>query len=196
MNKKNNSRSYLATLLGTFWIWAAPIHAQTLTEDFSDLFERCRVSIETNAEFNSAGLEMRDVPERDARDWGVDSEQKAWASPESEFYVLLTEWTSRDDGTVRHLCDIRLAEEQRVLEPSEQALLLRHFMIRQVELISNGTHEKDSRLSTIWPIVNAAFMLSDRNANGCVVNNDFAFTPNGDFFAAGSGEKVRPCHAP
>lgn len=182
-----------AALLMTLWAWGNPTHAQGLVQDFEELFERCRASVETNSVFDSRGLQMRDVPERHARDWGISSTQEAWTSPGSVLYVLLTEWTSRDD-TERHLCNIRLANEEYVLKPGEQALLLRNFMINQVELIGVGTHEADKRLSTIPPLVNAAFLLLDRNPNGCIVSNSFAFSPDGKFFSAGSVEQaVKPC---
>ena len=179
----------------TLWVWGKPIHAQSLTQDFESLFERCRTSIETDLAFESEGMERRGVPVHHARDWGTSSTQEAWFFPESELYVLRTEWTSRD-GIERHLCDIRLVDEEYVLPPSEQALLLRHFMLRQVELIGAGTHELDKRLSPIPPAVNAAFLLVDRNPNGCVVTNSFVFSPDGKLFAAGSGEQaVKPCEA-
>ncbi len=179
----------------TLWSWGKQIHAQSLVQDFERLFERCRLSIETNSAFNSAGLEERDVPERYASDWGTSSTEEAWALPESEFYVLFTQWTSRD-GTKRRVCDITLVDEEYVLRPSEQALLLRHFMIRQAELIGDGTHELDRRLSTIPPSVNAAFLLVDRNPNGCVVTNTLAFSPDGKLFSAVSGEQaIKPCEA-
>ena len=188
-------KRYLAVLVMTLWVWGKPIHAQSLIQDFEKLFERCRMSIETNSVFNSGGLERQDIPEHHARNWGTSSTQEAWVFPGSQLYVLLTEWTSRD-GTVRHLCDIRLVDEEYVLQPSEQALLLRHFLIRQVELIGAGTHELDNRLSPIPPNINAAFLLLDRNPNGCVVTNSFAFSPDGKFFSAGSGEQaVKPCEA-
>ena len=185
---------YLAMLVATLWVWAKSIYAESLEQDFEILFERCRVSIETNSLFDSAGLQSLDVPERHARDLGVSSSHEAWAFPGSELYVLLTEWTSRD-GTVRHLCDIRLIEEGYVLRPIEQALLLRHFLIRQVELIGAGTHEIDRQLSPIPPIVNAGFLLLDRNPNGCIVSNSFTFAPDGNFLSVASGERtVKPCN--
>ena len=76
----------------------------------------------------------------------------------------------------------------------DQALLLRHFMIRQVELVGAQTHEIDKKLSPIPPLVNSAFLLSDRNPNGCIVTNTFAFSPDGKFFSAASGEQaVKSC---
>lgn len=184
---------YCAALVTALWALGHPVHAESLIQEFENLFERCRASIEANSAFVSEGLQSRDVPKRHARDWGMSSAQQAWASPGSDLYVLLTEWTSRD-GTVRHLCDVRLANEEHVLRPIDQALLLRHFMIRQVELVGAQTHEIDKQLSPIPPMVNSAFLLSDRNPNGCIVTNTFAFSPDGKFFSAGSGEQaVKPC---
>lgn len=186
---------YLVLLVMALWVWGKPIPAQGLFHDFENLFERCRLSIETSSEFNSGGLERLDVPEGHERDWGMSSTQDAWAPPASALYVLLTQWTSRD-GNKRHLCDIRLIDEEHVLQPSEQALLLRYFLIRQVELIGAGTHKADTSLAPIPPAVNAAFLLVDRNPNECVVTNTFAFSPDGTFFSAGSGEQaVMPCEA-
>lgn len=182
-----------AAFLMAFWTWGSPIYAQSLLQDFEDLFERCRASVETDSAFDTGSLQRRDVPEHHARDWGMCSTQEAWASPGSGLYVLRKEWTSRD-GTVRHLCDIRLINEERVLEAGEQALLLRHFLVRQTELIGAGTQEIDRRLSPIPPIVNAAFLMLDRNSNGRKVSNNMSFLPDGTFFSAGSGEQtVRAC---
>ncbi|WP_152544605.1 hypothetical protein [Actibacterium mucosum] len=143
--------------------------------------------------FDGEGLQRRNVPERHARDWGVNSANEAWGVAGSELYVLLTEWTSRD-GTVRNLCSIQLANEKRVLEPVEQAMLLRQFLILQVELIGAQSHEIDRQLSSVPPLVNAAFLLQGKNPNGCIVSHSFTFSPDGRFFSAGSGEKsVQPC---
>lgn len=115
--------------------------------------------------------------------------------PTSEFYVVLTKWVSQD-GATRRLCYIMLADEEYTLSAVEQALLLRHFLVRQVQLIGGGTHEIDRRLSPIPPVVNAAFLLSERNPNGCVVSNNFSFSPDGRFFRAGTGEQaVKHCEA-
>ncbi|MBW4973412.1 conserved exported hypothetical protein [Roseovarius sp. EC-HK134] len=184
-----------AAVVMASWAWSSPMNAQGLIDDFGNLFERCRLSVETNSAFESEGLQRRHVAERHARDRGMSSTQEAWMLPASELYVVLTKWVSQD-GTTRHLCDISLADEEYTLSAVEQALLLRHFLVTQVQLIGFGTHEFDKRLSPIPPVVNAAFLLSDRNPNGCVVSNSFAFSPDGRFFAAGSGEQaVKPCEA-
>ncbi|MEI4490724.1 hypothetical protein SAMN05216376_11786 [Mameliella alba] len=184
-----------ALFFTAFSTWGYPSYAQSLVQDFDDLFERCRASIETSSVFDSEGLQRRNVPERHARDWGVSLAQEAWGVAGAELYVLLTEWTSRD-GTIRRLCEIRLANEESLLGPGEQAMLLRQFLILQVELIGAGTHEIDNQLSPIPPLVNAAFRLLDRNPNGCIVSNSFAFSPDGRFFSAGSGEQaLEPCRA-
>ncbi|MCG7519749.1 hypothetical protein [Ruegeria sp. Ofav3-42] len=185
----------IAALAVALWLWGNPIHAQNLVQDFENLFERCRVSVETSSVFDSRGLQRQEVPQRHERDWGMSSAQEAWVSPGSEWYVLLTEWTSRD-GTKRHLCNIFLNEEEYILGSVEQALLLRHFLMKQVELISAGTHENEVQLSPISPLINAAFLLSGKNPKGCIVINSFAFSPDGMFFSAGSGEQaVKPCEA-
>lgn len=184
-----------AALVITIWAWSSPIHAQNLIDDFDNLFERCRLSVETNSAFESEGLQRRDVAERHARDWGTSSAQDAWMPPASELYVVLTKWMSRD-GMTRHLCDIRLADEEYTLDAVEQALLLRHFLVKQVQLVGAGTHERDKQLSSIPPIINAAFLLSDSNPNGCIVSNNFAFSPDGRIFTAGSAEQaVKSCEA-
>lgn len=185
----------LALFFAAISTWGNQSYAQSLVQGFDDLFQRCRTSVETNALFDSAGLKRRNVPERHSREWGVSSEQKAWGIAGSELYVLLTEWTSRD-GSLRNICDVRLANNQRLLDPAEQALLLRHFFIMQVQLIGAGTHEIDNQLSPVPPLVNAAFLLLGRNPNGCVVSNSIAFSPDGRFFSAGSAEQaVKPCEA-
>lgn len=79
--------------------------------------------VETNSVFDSGGLRRTDVVERHVRDWGMPSAQEARVSPESELYVVLTEWTSRD-GSKRHLCEIILTDKEYILGSVEPALLL------------------------------------------------------------------------
>lgn len=185
--------THFAAFVVAIWGWGSPIQAQGLMHDFDRLFERCRASVETSSVFDSEGLHRRNVAARHARDWGTSSTQEAWMPPGSKLYVVLTKWTSRD-GTTRHLCDIRLASDDYLRDSVEQALLLRHFLIRQVQLISAGTHEIDAQLAPIPPLVNAGVLLSQRNPNGCIVSSNISFSPDGAFFAAGSGEQaVKPC---
>lgn len=184
-----------ATFLVAFSFWGSSGDAQGLLHDFASLFERCRVSIEMNSEFNREGLEEKSVAERHARDWGMHSNQRAWMRPGSELYVVLTGWSSRE-GTTRHLCEVRLADEGRALDAVEQALLLRHFLIEKVGLIGAGTHEIDKKLSPIPPLVSEAFLLSERNPNGCRVSSNLSFSPDGTFFSAGTGEQaISSCRA-
>jgi len=167
--------------------------ALELERNFEDLLERCRISVETSSDFDKTGLEERDVAERHLRDWGTTINQTGWMARGSETYVILTEWTSRD-GQVRHLCDVRLFDAERVLDEIEQGLLLRRFLIVQTQLIGLGTHEIDKTLSPIPPALNAAFLLSERNPNGCSVTTTFAISPDGTFFSAGTGEQaIKEC---
>jgi hypothetical protein len=63
-------------------------------------------------------------------------------------------------------------------------------------LIGAGTHEIDKGLSSIPPTINAAFLLSEKNPNGCSVTNTFSLSPDGTYFSAGSGEMaIKTCRA-
>lgn len=189
-----STKRYSAFLIA-FFGFVSPTHAQDLTSDFGNLFDRCRVSIETSKIFIGDGLQEGNVQKRHVRDWGATSRQTAWMLPGSEFYVVLTEWTARD-GTIRHLCDVRLIDEDRVLEKEEQGLLLRQFFVTQIQLIGAGTHKIDKSLSPIPPTINAAFLLSEKNPNGCSVTNTLSFSPDGTYFSAGPGEQaIRTCRA-
>lgn len=169
------------------------VQALELERGFEDLLERCRVSVETSSDFDRTGLQEREVPERHLRNWGTTSNQTGWMAQGSETYAVLTEWTSRD-GQVRHVCDVRLFDEERVLDENEQGLLLRRFLIVQTQLIGLGNHEIDKGLSPIPPILNAGFLLSERNPNGCSVTSSFAISPDGTFFSAGTGEQgIKEC---
>jgi hypothetical protein len=125
-----STKRYSALILAILG-FGSPIYAQDFLDDFGDLFERCRVSVETSELFIADGLQEGSVEKRHVRDWGIASKQTAWMSPESEVYVLLTEWISQD-GTTRYLCDVRLVDEEQVLEKAEQGLLLRHFFVAQI----------------------------------------------------------------
>lgn len=189
MKAENFKTKFIAALVTASCFWGGPTLAQGLLDDFEILFERCRVSVETLTAFDTEGLQETSVAEGQIRDWGIASKQEAWKHSDSELYVVLTQWTSRDEVT-RHLCDVSLADGKRSLDAVEQALLLRHFLVKQVQLIGAGTHEIDRRLSSVPPLVNGAFLLSERNPNGCKVTNTIAFSPDGTFFSAGSGEQA------
>ncbi|MFT4960971.1 MAG: hypothetical protein ACI92Z_002057 [Paracoccaceae bacterium] len=174
-------------------VWNSPAYAQTLELNFSDLFERCRSSVETSLTFDSGGLRATEVEKRHERSLGAMTDQTGWSLPVSELYVVLTAWTSHD-GPTRHMCDIHVKDEERLLDASEQGLLLRQFLIHQTKLIGARTHEIDRQLSPIPPIINAAFLLSESNPRGCTVNNTLAMSPDGTFFSAGSGEQgIKEC---
>jgi len=112
---------------------------------------------------------------------------------QSEMYVVLTEWTSRE-GQTRRLCNVYLYDEKRVLSKKEQKLLLGQFRVTRDKLIGLGTHKVDEELSSIPPLVNSAFLLFERNPNGCSVTTMLAFSPDGTFFSAGTGEQaVKSC---
>ncbi len=187
MNLGLISKRFLSA--SVFVVFGGGVQAQELKRDFEDLLERCRISVETSTDFDSTGLEERDVAKRHLRDWGTTINHAGWMAQGSETYVVLTEWTSRD-GQVRHLCDVRLFDAERVLDEIEQGLLLRSFLIAQTQLIGLGTHEIDRALSPIPPAVNAAFLLSERNPNGCSVTTVFGISPDGTFFSAGTGEQA------
>ncbi len=168
-------------------------HASSLHDDFSKLFESCRVAIEQSLPLDEAELRPMQVHEEHSRSWGTDTTQTGWAFENSELYIVFTAWTSRD-GTTRNLCDIHLQDPDRILTESEQGHLLRHFLLRQTQLIAQGTHEIDRRLSPIPPTMNLGFLLSAQNPKGCTVTNNIALLPDGTYFSAGSGEQaIKSC---
>lgn len=167
---------------------ASPIH-----DDFSKLFERCRVAIEQSLPLDETELYPTRVNQKHSRSWGTDSTQTGWALENSELYIVYTVWTSRD-GPTRNLCDIYLQDPNRVLTEGEQGLLLRLFLLRQTKLIGQGTHEIDRRLSPIPPVMNLGFLLSAQNPRGCTATNNIALSPDGTYFSAGSGEQaIKAC---
>jgi hypothetical protein len=193
MSHKIFSKKFSIALITIIWSWNSPIYAQSLMTDFENLFERCRMSVETNTAFDIEGLQPADVGERQIREWGINTAQEAWIPPGSDLYVVLTEWTARD-GTTRNICDIYPADEKYPLNQDEQERLLQHFLMRQAELIGSGTHEIDTGLTPLPPMINAAFLKSVRNPNGCTVTNNIALLSDGTYFVAGSGEQaIRPC---
>lgn len=182
-------KKYLPVLVAAVCILNTSTFAQDLELEFSDLFKRCRASIEANSAFDSDGLQAAEVAERHERDWGTNTEQEGWVSPGSEFYVVLTEWIS-DNGSSRRLCAIYLRDEDRDLTKSEQGLLLRQFLVTKNQLIGAGSHQIDRRLAPIPPLLNAGFLLSDRNPRGCRVAHSMVISPDGQFFYAVSGEQA------
>ncbi len=197
-----HSKRHVAFLVAIFsWVIAAfavsvtffsSDSSQGLLRDFDNLFERCRLSIETNSEFNHEGLEETEVLARD-EEWDGSEKQQAWIRAGSELYAVLTERTSTN-GTTRHVCRVKFTDASRVLDEVEQALLLRHFLIIQTKLTGQGTHELDGKLSPTPPTVNAAFLLSAKNPNGCRVTNVITLNPDGTYFGATTGEQtVHPC---
>jgi len=168
-------------------------HASSLNDDFSKLFERCRVAIEQSLALDKAELQPTQVHEDHSRSWGTNTTQTGWAFENSELYIVFTAWMSRD-GTTRNLCDIHLQNPDQIVTESEQGQLLRYFLLRQNQLIAQGTHELDRALSPIPPVMNLGFLLSAQNPKGCTVTNNIALLPNGTYFSAGSGEQaIKSC---
>lgn len=169
------------------------IHASPIHDDFAKLLERCRVAIEQSLPLDEAELKPVLVHEDHSRSWGTDTTQIGWAFENSELYIVFTVWTSRD-GPTRNLCDVYLQNPDRILTESEQGQLLRRFLLRQTQLIAQGTHQIDRRLSPIPPVMNLGFLLSAQNPKGCTVTNNIALLPDGTYFSAGSGEQaIKPC---
>ncbi len=170
-----------------------PSHAGSLIDDFAGLFERCRISVENSSELDTAGLIPITVPEAAKGSWGADFTQDGWQLPGSGLYVVQTAWTN-PSGQTRHLCDIYIEENRPALTAAEQGLLIRHFLVRQTQLIGEGTHQLEQALSPIPPLINLGFLLRDATPNGCIVVNSMALLPDGTAFVAGSGEQaVKPC---
>ncbi|NBE30682.1 hypothetical protein GVY41_06635 [Frigidibacter albus] len=182
-------RFYLSAFVLAACASGGQLFAQDLEQDFSNLLDRCRTSIEMSAEFDSYGLQSRSVAERHLRDWGSAPKYAGWMDAQSEMYVVLTDWTSRD-GQTRRLCNVYFYDEKRVLSKTEQSLLLERFRVTRDKLIGLGTHKVDEELSSIPPLVNSAFLLSERNPSGCSVTTMIAFSPDGTFFSAGTGEQA------
>lgn len=162
--------------------------AASLEQDFLDLSERCRISIEENQPFDSIGLRPAPVAERHQRKQGVETLHRGWRSPGSELYVVETEWTSRD-GPSRRLCHLHLKEEDRVLAPAEQAALLQAFLAWKAQLVGAGRHEGEP-MATIQQYQGATFLLSDRNPKGCRVISSLFLKTDGTVFSEGSGEQA------
>lgn len=178
-----------ASVAATFFIWKSQQVDQSLEQDFVELFERCRTSIETGQPFDSTGLEETEVRKNSKQNFGMSSEQVAWALPGSEFQVLLTAWVGRNNVT-RHLCDIELQDERRPLSPVEQGLLMRQFAILQGKYVGARTHKLDPHIVVLPPSLFDTFLLAERNPRGCSVLNTISMGPDGYFFSAGSGEQA------
>jgi hypothetical protein len=168
-------------------------HAGSLHGDFALLLDRCRVAVEQSVSLDKTDLQPTQVHEENSRSWGTDTSQVGWALSNSELYIVFTTWTSRD-GPTRNLCDVYLQDPGRVLSEDEQGRLLRHFLLRQTQLIGEGTHEIDRRLSPVPPLINLGFLLSAQNPRGCTATNTIALLPDGTYFSAGSGEQaIKAC---
>jgi hypothetical protein len=63
MSHKIFSKKFSIALITIIWSWNSPIYAQSLMTDFENLFERCRISVETNTAFDIEGLQPADVGE-------------------------------------------------------------------------------------------------------------------------------------
>lgn len=184
---------HLALAFSILLTLGKPAQASSLIADFADLFERCRLSIESASELDTAGLIPIPVPEPAKGRWGADFTQNGWQFPDSTLYVVQTAWTD-EVGQTRRVCHIRLQEGRPVLTAVEQGLLIRHFLIRQTQLFGERTHKWDGELSPIPPAISLGFKMTAPNPKGCTVTNGLALSQDGTFFSASSGEQaIRPC---
>ncbi len=177
---------YILVMLG--FCMASAANAQNIETDFVTLLERCRSSIEDATPLDITGLQSIKV-QPDHLNSKQGYYQEGWILPDSDLYIIWASATLKD-GRKTHVCKVTIRSSQRILEPTEQAALIRLFLIRQTELIGAKTHELDRKLSPIPPIVNLGFLLSELNPRGCRVVTFLAMTKEGDFFMTGSGERA------
>ncbi|MDX0359621.1 hypothetical protein CN135_23900 [Sinorhizobium meliloti] len=170
-----------------------------------ELFERCRVAVETGKEFDATGLRdlgrsVRAVPPLTAPGLpkplmrGYQMAEQRWGIPGDRFVVVEAEYPPHR-GKSRRSCDVELAPAAEPISTAEENLLKATFLAERDELLRGGHHEH-------WgpePIfsTNLGIRLVRRNPHGCrVVSGLYIETRPGrgrQFFRTLSGEQAGDC---
>lgn len=184
---------FLVSLFHLCTYSSVALASQSIVIDFGILTERCRQAVETSSEFDASGLQLAKVPDSNLRNRGIQIQQSAFGNTASHLITVLTTWTARD-GTVRNLCQVHLKSDSSPLKPSDQALIIRDFLITQNSLVAKGTHIRDRELPHLPPLINAGFLARSKTPNGCVAGTSLTLHPDGSILSAGTGERaIEPC---
>ena len=169
---------------------------QHLTEQWSDLWTRCRTAIEDVKPVNVDGLlRLTTLPqdyEKTARRY---DKWRVMHRGQDRFAILEAEY--RKHNGVRRICDVTLAPDAKRLNPDEEAILARAFLVERAKLIAHRMHEIRNP-DSIFPIIPLGVGPKRNNQNGCPVISFIMFDLSSDFFNSGTAEQVldRGCAGP
>ncbi|RYH05818.1 MAG: hypothetical protein EON57_07150 [Alphaproteobacteria bacterium] len=149
----------------TIWTWliVGTLRAEaSFTEEWTDLFTRCRVAVELRTYPDTTGL-LAAAPGED-----IDANSgysRGWAHPGGRF--VLTDTERKDGGPVYRGCSVKMLNNVPIA-PRRQLQLAAAFRQVELDLAAAGTHWQIAA-PVAPPSVFEMFVARDANSAGCEV---------------------------
>jgi len=159
-----------------------------IVEEWSELFARCRISVETASPLNTQGMQQV-TPPKEAFPPGHDWRSRAWQKPKGALIILEQE-AIRDD-TVLRVCRVALPDADSIYSERAQADILLAYIKNRDRLISEEAHELRV-LDRLSPVLRFGFGPVGLNPNGCNVLSFVIMLPEDGFIRSGTGEVEPP----
>lgn len=183
------SFTMVSALVWTTLVVGASRKETDFVESWQELWNRCRVSLETSAPLDTEGL----VPIKAARDpRQVKVNTHTWGRPNDRF-VLFDDDIAADGEHVRS-CEIAVTDWYEPVSERQSAQIVLAFMRQRTDLLAKGKHE--ARDILVAPDMQSGFALIAPNPTGCRVAALIVASAEGGFFTSLIGEIPSDCADP
>ncbi|WP_143534710.1 hypothetical protein [Notoacmeibacter marinus] len=176
--------------------------SEDLSQDWFDLWSRCRIAIETGTAVDANGLDNLGLRTRIKAPFkvgeyivlpGYEYEEQSWGRPGSEFVIREREYP-RGNGKVARICEVSFLKDEHGLTDANLSVIVNTFTEERGRLIEMGGYEIRNP-DPIFPVAVGVGPTS-KNQNNCQVISYLQSTPdlnNKDasrFFVSGTGEQT------
>lgn len=177
-----------AAVLTAVFTYQSVNHRQQLVGEWSELFQRCRTSIELRVPVMATAL----TPVQGNGNPTIRVEQGSTllAYGGSRFAIL--DQQSGAGDALRHTCQVVLADWSLPLDEDEIAALLLAFITTREHLQAAGTHQF-RQTDLLPPTTMMSFGLRDRNPAGCTTIAYVLVETATRTFSTAIGEQDGPC---
>jgi hypothetical protein len=158
-----------------------------LADSWFELWERCRVSVETRAPLNTTGLQPVAIVESPTQT--TPDARRILGRPGERFAIEEREYETGTGNLVSRACGVVFQDWGRPVTDGESAVLLAAFMRQRSELLADGTHEVRDP-TTIHGLISAGFGPIVLNPSGCRVIAGFFINSEAATFNSMVGEQA------
>lgn len=162
-----------------------------LVPSWLDLWERCRVSIESRQPLDLSGLALTVTADDPTYSMTQSSRSRFWRAVEGGRFVIAESEDDSRTGSVRR-CDVQLADWRRPLSKQEMERLMYAFLERRNALLVAGTHVA-KETTPLDRMITSNFGPKLPNSAGCPVISVVWAIPEDGIFRATTGEQGLFC---